>query len=104
LTALRTSVNLIVNCKYQVTTKGDLVSLGGHVLTPIESMPSNVEDLIMSMQRSVPFEKPLGPGLNVQAQYLDPEDTCIRSYGEEKYVSGGCITMATITGATMRLL
>ena len=53
----QSSGDLVVNCQYLFNTKGDLdVALVEHILMPTNESPKDVEDLIMSIQRSVPFE------------------------------------------------
>ena len=53
----QSSGDLVVNCKYLFNTKGDLdVTLVEHLLMPKDESPKDVEDLILSIQRSVPFE------------------------------------------------
>ena len=53
----QSSGNLVVKCEYLFNTKGDLqVTLNEHILMPEDESPKDVEDLIMSIQRSVPFE------------------------------------------------
>ena len=47
----------MVKCEYLFNTKGDLdVTLVEHVLIPKNESPKDIEDLIMSIQRSIPFE------------------------------------------------
>jgi hypothetical protein len=49
--------DLVVNCNYKFNTKGDLdLTLIDHLLMPKAESPKDVEDLIMTIQRSVPFE------------------------------------------------
>lgn len=51
------SGDLVVNSKYELNTKGDLnVALLEHLLMPDGDAPKNVEELIMTVQRSIPFE------------------------------------------------
>jgi hypothetical protein len=51
------SGDLVVNSKYELNTKGDLnVALLEHLLMPNGDAPKNVEELIMTVQRSIPFE------------------------------------------------
>lgn len=51
------SGDLVVSCQYQLNTKGDLdITLVEHLLIPQGDAPRDVEDLIMSVQKSVPFE------------------------------------------------
>ena len=51
------SGDLVVNSKYELNTKGDLnVALLEHLLMPNGDAPKNVEDFIMTVQRSIPFE------------------------------------------------
>ena len=51
------SGDLVVNSKYELNTKGDLnVALLEHLLMPNGDAPKDVEDLIMTVQRSIPFE------------------------------------------------
>ena len=53
----QSSGNLMVKCEYLFNTKGDLdVTLVEHVLIPKNESPKDIEDLIMSIQRSIPFE------------------------------------------------
>lgn len=60
--------NLVVNCKYLFNTKGDLdVALQEHLLMPNGNAPPDVEELIMSIQRSIPFES------------FDPDDIRIKN-------------------------
>lgn len=60
--------DLVVNCKYLFNTKGDLdVSLQEHLLMPNGNAPQDVEELIMSIQRSIPFES------------FDPDDIRIKN-------------------------
>jgi hypothetical protein len=60
--------NLVVNCKYLFNTKGDLdVTLQEHLLLPNGNAPQDVEELIMSIQRSIPFES------------FDPDDIRIKN-------------------------
>ena len=51
------SGDLVVCCQYQLNTKGDLdITLLEHLLIPLGDAPRDVEDLIMSVQKTVPFE------------------------------------------------
>lgn len=47
-----------VMCKYNVNTKGDLCIHGeiDHTLTLDRDIPDNIEDFIISLQRTVPLE------------------------------------------------
>lgn len=62
------SGNLVVECKYLFNSKGDLdVTLLEHLLMPNGEAPKDVEELIMSIQRSIPFES------------FDPDDIRIKN-------------------------
>jgi hypothetical protein len=64
----QSSGDLVVNCGYVFNTKGDLdVTLIEHLLMPKGESPKDVEDLIMSVQRSVPFES------------FDPNETLVHN-------------------------
>jgi hypothetical protein len=49
--------DLVVACKYKTTSKGELdVTLEEHLLIPESDPPGDVEELVMAIQRTVPFE------------------------------------------------
>jgi hypothetical protein len=55
--------DLNVNCRYEMNSHGAmLIELAEHILVP-RTQPSNYEELLLSIQRSVPF------------QYFDPSET-----------------------------
>lgn len=66
--------DLIVKCSFDLNSQGNMIlMLDEHVLTPEGPVPDDVEGLIMSLQRSVPFES-FDPNESVQQiTYLDTE-------------------------------
>ena len=47
---------LTVTCSYKMTSKGGLeITLKDHILN-VEKIPKNVQELLITMQRTVPFE------------------------------------------------
>mmetsp|Transcript_21486 Transcript_21486/g.20767 ORF Transcript_21486/g.20767 Transcript_21486/m.20767 type:complete len:285 (-) Transcript_21486:127-981(-) len=76
--------DLIVKCSYRFNTKGDLdVSLIEHLLKPKDESPKDVEDLIMSIQKSIPFESFDPDEILVHNTYIDPDIRISRINGEK---------------------
>ena len=62
------SGDLVVKSTYEVTSKGELsVSLQEHLLLPHDDPPTDVEEFIMSTQRTIPFES------------FDPDETVVKT-------------------------
>jgi hypothetical protein len=78
--------DLVVQCGYQINTKGEMdVSLTEHFLLPVGEMPKDPEGLVMSMQRSVPFEV-FDPDLVlIKNTYITPDLRICRISGDKFY-------------------
>ena len=73
---------LEVRCDYAVSTKGALnVALQEHVLS-IEQLPLDAEEVIMTMQRCVPFQTFDPDGAAMQTTFVDPWLRVTRISGE----------------------
>ena len=76
--------DFVAECQYQITTKGDLdVTLKEHFLLPNDDVPKDPEDLIMSLQRSVPFESFDPDQILIKNTYIHPELRICRINGNK---------------------
>ena len=76
--------DFVAECRYQITTKGDLdVTLTEHFLLPNDDVPKDPEDLIMSLQRSVPFEAFDPDQILIRNTYIHPELRICRINGNK---------------------
>ena len=63
---------LEVHCSYTVSSKGGLaLSLQDHVLN-IEQLPQDAEEVVMTMQRTIPFQLFDPDGATTSTTYVDP--------------------------------
>ena len=76
--------DFVAECQYQITTKGDLdVTLKEHFLLPNDEIPNDPEDLVMSLQRSVPFEAFDPDQILIKNTYIHPELRICRINGNK---------------------
>lgn len=76
--------DFVAECQYQITTKGDLdVTLKEHFLLPNDEIPQDPEDLVMSLQRSVPFEAFDPDQILIKNTYIHPELRICRINGNK---------------------
>jgi len=74
--------DLMVKGSFHLNSQGNMVvQLDEHVLSPVGPVPDNVEELVMTLQRSVPFES-FDPDESIQQiTYLDTELRIVRISG-----------------------
>ena len=79
------SGELLVRSRYTITTKGQLsISLDEHVLMPLgDKLPEDPQELVMSMQRTVPFDFFDPDEATFSITYLDPELKIVRVAGKK---------------------
>lgn len=78
--------DMVVQCGYQINTKGEMdVSLIEHFLLPVGEMPKDPEDLVMSMQRTVPFEVFDPDFVLIKNTFISPELRICRISGDKFY-------------------